>query len=105
MDPDEAVIAELIARGSNPANPHELDFYFFLPDRESCNSLADALSSYGLRIDILEPDGDTVSFWAVQGWLEIPLDHERIRDLCIEFRHIASQMGGKFDGWGAEVVK
>ena len=102
-DPDAKVISHLISNGSDPSKPHELDFFFYLPDRPSCESLAARLNASGFRTDVLEPDAD--SRWAIQAWIWLPLDYGRIRSLTRDFEQIATALGGEFDGWGAEVIE
>lgn len=105
LDADAKVIAELLANGADPAKPHELDFFFYLPNRESAEALRPSLVASGLRVDVLEPDPLSGAQWTIQAWLWLPLEHSRISFLTSKFERLAAELGGQFDGWGAEVVE
>src|SRR5580704_9449406 len=50
-DWDERLVKHLRAQGGDPFSPHEIDFFFDLPDEATCQRLRTTLDTEGFAVD------------------------------------------------------
>lgn len=103
-DWDAKQIALLRSRGSDPFQPHDVDFFFGMPSEAACESVRRQLEAEGFTVDTKPvPEGvdQVVSLHARKALrLSVPDMHEFGR----RFRELASAHGGRYDGWAAGIV-
>ena len=100
---DNAVIDQLRAAGSDLSKPHSLEFYLYVPTEEAARRVEGVLSREGFHVDVR-----TAALGP--GWLALASKTlaptttalARIRQLLSK---LATEEGGEYDGWEAQVTK
>jgi histidinol-phosphate/aromatic aminotransferase/cobyric acid decarboxylase-like protein len=98
-DFDARLIRQLREKGLDPFQPHELDFFFALPDDGAAQAIARQLEANGFATDthaMKESVGQGVSLHARKS---MRLSLEEISSLSARFSALAQQSGGRYDGW------
>ena len=103
-DWDAKQIALLRSRGSDPFQPHDVDFFFGMPNEAACESVRRQLEAEGFTVDTKPvPEGvdQVISLHARKALrLSVPDMHQ----FGSRFRELAGAHGGRYDGWSAGVV-
>ena len=101
-DWDERLVKNLRAQGGDLFKPHEVDFFFDLPDQSACEQVSALLRSDDYAVDFrpVDPDrGDRYTLHALKSLrVSVPEMQARTR----EFRELAVRHGGRYDGWAIE---
>lgn len=100
--PDAAMVAELLAEGTNPARPHAVAFLLFLPDEASAARVAQTLRAQGFAVELRESVGG--GQWQARGTRMMPLDVMELARLRGELEALAVAEGGSYGGWRAPIV-
>ena len=95
---DERLIRQLREKGLDPFQPHELDFFFALPDNAAAQSVARQLEPEGFATDS-HPMKDEVKGVSLHARKSMRLVVEDISALSNRFTAVAQQHGGRYDGW------
>ena len=98
-DFDAKLIRQLREKGLDPFQPHELDFFFALPDDAAAQSIARQLEAEGFATDthaMQEHVGQGVSLHARKS---MRLSVDEISALSARLAALAQQGGGRYDGW------
>jgi hypothetical protein len=96
---DAKLIRQLREKGLDPFQPHELDFFFALPDAAAAQRIAHQLETEGFTTDthaMKENVGQGVSLHARKS---MRLSVDEISTLSARFTALAQQSGGRYDGW------
>jgi len=96
---DAKVIRQLRDRGLDPFSPHELDFFFVLPNQVAAQTVGQKLEGEGFTTDtrpLTDEDGERVSLHARKSMRLIVDD---LTALSTRFGHLARDLGGRYDGW------
>ena len=100
-DPDQEVIDQLRQTGSDLTQPHQFDFYVYLPSREAAIRAEALVQQIGLTTKVER---------AAKGpqWLCLASDtfiptKQKIHAVQQRLGKIAGEFGGEYDGWEAEV--
>ena len=102
-DPDAKVLFQLSQHGSDLTKPHKPDFAFYFPNEAAAKSAERKLSEMGFEVSVHPPDKDNEQYLVVAVKTIVPT-LEAINALSEEFEDLAEELGGDFDGWGAEAV-
>lgn len=96
---DAKVIRQLRDRGLDPFSPHELDFFFVLPDQDAAQKVAQLLERESFTTDtraLADEGGERLSLHARKSMRLIVDD---LTALSKRFSAIARDLGGRYDGW------
>ena len=94
------VVDNLAALGDNHSEPRPVDHYAYLPDAVAASRLLDHLKEEGFSVE--EPGINGGSIVVSFKRNDRPED---IDDVVIPIARRVHELGGKYDGWGCEVVK
>ena len=101
-DKDEKVILALKEQGSDIKKPHEIDFWLDFDNEGSARRAAEYLQVKQYGVQILRSEDQTL--YTCQAKKTLVPAIETMRSITVEFEELAHNLGGKYDGWGAEVV-
>ncbi len=104
-DWDSRVIDRLRKQGSDPFKEHEVDFFFALPNDDSCRAVNAHLERDGYAIDIkAAPESPELAF-SLHARKSMRLSVPDMQALSRRFKELAAAHGGRYDGWASDVVK
>jgi Regulator of ribonuclease activity B len=103
-DWDAQQISHLRALGSDPFQPHDVDFFFGLPSEDACAALRGNLEPEGFAVDV-KPVPDAVDQpYSLHASKSMRLSVPDMQALSRRFTELADSHGGRYDGWSAGVV-
>jgi len=100
-DWDAKLVEKLRLSGSDPFQPHDVDFFFALPDEEAARSLARLLEADGYRVDIRSVADDADHPFSLHVAKSLRLSVPGMREISRSFAALAREHGGRYDGWAA----
>lgn len=104
-DWDARLIERLRAAGSDPFQPHEVDFFMAVPSEASGRTVAAILEAQGYRVDVKPaPENPGDHPFSLHFTRSMRLSVPGMRELTVRFRALAEEHGGHYDGWSARVV-
>lgn len=104
-DWDAKQIALLRSRGSDPFQPHDVDFFFGLPSEAACEAVRGQLEAEGFAVDSRAvPEGVEQTF-SLHARKSLRLSVPDMQDFSRRFGELASAHGGRYDGWAAGIVQ
>jgi len=104
-DWDARLIERLRAEGSDPFQPHAVDFFMAMPSEAAGQAVAAALQAEGYRVDVHPaPDNPADHPFSLHATKDMRLSVPGMRELTKHFRELAKAHGGHYDGWSAAVV-
>lgn len=104
-DWDSRTINRLRKQGSDPFAPHDVDFFFALPDDNATRAVNAQLESEGYSVDVKAvPDNPDLRF-SLHARKSMRLSVPEMRELSRRFTELALAHGGRYDGWAADVVR
>ncbi len=104
-DWDAQQISQLRAMGSDPFQPHQVDFFFGLPSEAACEALRRELEPEGYAVDV-KPVPDAVDQpFSLHACRSMRLSVPDMQELSHRFGELAGANGGRYDGWAAGVVR
>jgi hypothetical protein len=104
-DWDASLIERLRKSGSDPFQPHEVDFFMALPSEAAGHAVAAILEAEGYRVDVKPaPDNPVAHPFSLHAIKSLRLSVPGMRDLTAHFQKLARAHGGHYDGWSAAVV-
>lgn len=102
-DPDQQVLDQLKAAGSDLNKPHKVEFFQYFPSEDVAKSVAADLKGEGLTFEIrtaaMGPG------WLCLGTKEMVPKHSELVRLRRMFEALAKRLNGEYDGWETAVVK
>lgn len=102
-DPDQQVIDQLEAAGSDLNRPHKVEFFLYFPSEDIAKSAAEDLKDEDLTFEIrtaaMGPG------WLCLGTKEMVPKHSELVRLRRIFEALAKRLNGEYDGWETAVVK
>lgn len=103
-DWDAKVIERLRAQGSDPFSPHDVVFFFALPTEAACEVVSRRLRAEGFEVTS-RAVGENAEFpYSVHASRSLRLSVPDMREFSRRFGELATQNGGRYDGWTAGVV-
>ena len=104
-DWDTRAIDRLRKQGSDPFKPHDVDFFFALPNELACRAVHAHLETEGYAVDIKAvPESPDFAF-SLHPRKSMRLSVPDMQDISRRFSTLATANGGRYDGWAADVVK
>jgi len=104
-DWDAMLIERLRAQGSDPFQPHEVDFFFGLPSEAACQALRGVLESEGFGIDWKPVPENSTHPFSLHARKSLRLSVPGMREMSHRFEALAADHGGRYDGWTAGIVR
>lgn len=102
-DWDFRMIERLRAQGSDPFQPHDVDFFFALPTEESAQTIRARLEAEGFSVEVRQGSGVEHPY-SVYASKSLRLTLTEMRELSQRFTRLAQEQGGRYDGWTAPIV-
>jgi len=104
-DWDAQRIAELRAQGSDPFQPHLVDFFFALPSESACEAIRRQLEFDGFAVDSRAVADGLEHPYSLHASKSLRISVPVMRDFTRRFGELARTHGGRYDGWAASVVR
>jgi len=104
-DWDAKQIEQLRAQGSDPFQPHLVDFFFALPSESACDAVRRQLEFDGFTVDSRALSDPVDHPYSLHASKSLRLSVPDMRDLSRRFGALAEAQGGRYDGWTAAVVR
>jgi hypothetical protein len=104
-DWDERLIERLRKSGSDPFQPHEVDFFMAMPSEAAGHAVRAILEAEEYRVDVKPaPDNPSDQPFSLHATKSLRLSVPGMRELTAHFQQLAKAHGGHYDGWSAAVV-
>ena len=100
-DWDNKLIAELRKRGQDPFQPHDVDFFFALPNEAACAAINRQLESEGYRVDIKAVPENTEFPFSLHATKNMRVHGPEMKELSRRYSALAKVNLGRYDGWGS----
>ena len=101
QDWDERLVKNLRAQGGELFRPHEVDFFFDLPDQGACERLGALLGAREFAVDFHRVDQEVGDRYTLHARKAIRISVSEMQEQTREFRELAAQHQGRYDGWAA----
>jgi hypothetical protein len=101
---DAKLIEQLRKSGSDPFQPHDVDFFFGMPDATSAQSIATQLIAEGFATDIEHKPDNPSHPYSLHAAKALRLAVPQMQELSRRFTALAKERGGSYDGWAAAHV-
>jgi hypothetical protein len=98
-DWDEHLVKNLRAQGGNAFTPYEIDFFFNLPDENSCGTLRGMLEPEGFSVEVRPMRGEAATGFSLHATKKLRVSVDEMKSFSQRFRALAEQLGGHYDGW------
>jgi hypothetical protein len=99
-DWDTKLIAELRKRGQDPFQPHDVNFFFALPDEPACTAVNRQLESEGFQVDVKAVPGNEYPF-SLSASRNMRILADEMKGLSHRFNELAQANRGRYDGWAS----
>lgn len=104
-DWDTRLIERLRAAGTDPFQPHDVDFFMAVPSEAAGRTIAAILEAEGYKADVkAAPDNPDDHPFSLHFTKSIRLSVPGMKELTTRFQALAKEHGGHYDGWSAAVV-
>jgi hypothetical protein len=103
-DWDARMVKDLRASGANAFTPYEIDFFFTLPDEQSCNSMRQRLESEGFATDARGMNEHAEGF-SLHASKRLRVSVSEMQGYTLRFQELATQFGGHYDGWTTDKTR
>jgi hypothetical protein len=100
-DWDAKMIERVRSQGADPFRPHEVDFFFALPDTGACNAVRGVLQGEEYTVDVREMEDSSVHPFSLHASKALQLAVPDMQEKSRRFRELAAAHGGRYDGWAA----
>lgn len=102
-DPDQQVLEQLRAAGSDLSKPHEMEFYLYFPTEE-------AAQQAGMKLEVDGFDGEVRrapnrADWLCLVYKQMVPERAKLAALRKRFNALARELGGEYDGWETSIVQ
>jgi hypothetical protein len=99
-DWDTKLIAELRKRGQDPFLPHDVNFFFALPDEPACTAINKQLESEGFQVDVKAVPGNEFPY-SLSATRNMRIHAAEMKAFSQRFAELAKTHRGRYDGWGS----
>lgn len=100
-DWDTKLITELRKRGQDPFQPHDVNFFFALPNEDACAAVNRQLESQGFTMDVKAVPENKEFPWSVSASKNMRVHAPDMKALSRQFNELAKAHHGRYDGWGS----
>ena len=101
-DWDTKLVSQIRARGSDPFQPHAVDFFFALPDEQACAAINQQLERDGFRVDIKAVPENPEYPFSLHAAKTMRVQVAEMREYSRRFGELAVANRGRYDGWGSD---
>jgi hypothetical protein len=101
QDWDTKLIAELRKRGQDPFQPHDVNFFFALPDDTACSVINKQLEGEGFRVDVKAVPDDKEFPFSLSATKNMRVHAAEMKEFSRRFKALALTHKGRYDGWGS----
>ncbi len=98
-DWDSRLVAKLRAQGANPFEPHQVDFFFALPDDLATGAVNAELEREGFTVDVKAVPENPEFPFSLHAAKSMRLSGPDMSDLSRRLRLLAHEHRGRYDGW------
>jgi hypothetical protein len=99
-DWDTKLIAELRKRGQDPFQPHDVNFFFALPDEPACTAINRQLESEGFQVDVKAVPANEFPY-SLSATRNMRIHAPEMKEISRRFAELAKTHRGRYDGWGS----
>jgi hypothetical protein len=103
-DWDARLIERLRLSGSDPFQPHDVDFFFALPNEVAAKAVAARLEKEGYSVDLRTIPEVVDQPCSVHARKSLRLSVPGMREISRGCAALAREHGGRYDGWAATRV-
>ncbi|HEX7417040.1 MAG TPA: ribonuclease E inhibitor RraB [Steroidobacteraceae bacterium] len=100
-DWDARLIERLRLAGSDPFQPHDVDFFIALPSENATRIVAARLESEGYRVDVRSVADNPEHPFSLHANKSLRLSVPDMRQISRRLGALAGEHGGRYDGWAA----
>jgi hypothetical protein len=100
-DWDDKLIAELRKRGKDPFQPHDVNFFFALPDSDAAAAINRQLETEGFQIDVKAVPENKEFPFSLHASKNMRVHAPEMKALSKHFNELAKTHNGRYDGWGS----
>ena len=100
-DWDAKMIERVRSQGVDPFRPHEVDFFFALPDTGACNAVRSVLQAEEYTVDVRVMEDSSAHPFSLHASKALRLAVPDMQEKSRRFRALATAHGGRYDGWAA----
>jgi regulator of ribonuclease activity B len=101
QDFDAKLISQMRAKGMDPFQDHDVDFFFALPDETASAAVNRQLEALGFRVDVKAVPQNAEFPFSVHGCKRMRLHVPEMQELSRRFRALATAHRGRYDGWSS----
>ena len=98
---DARIIEQLRAKGYAPFNDYKVDFFLALPDEAACQAVRARLEPEGFSVDSKPMQEKTELPFSLHASKSMRLIVPDMQELTQRLSALASEFGGRYDGWAA----
>lgn len=100
-DWDTKQIAELRKRGQDPFQPHDVNFFFALPDENACAAVNRQLEAEGFAVDVKAVPDNKDYPYSLHASRTMRILAPEMSQYSRRFTALANTHKGRYDGWGS----
>lgn len=101
QDFDAKLISQLRAKGHDPFQDHDVDFFFALPDEPACAAVNQQLEKEGFRVDVKAVPENPEYGFSVHASKRMRVHIDEMRERTRRFTALAVANRGRYDGWSS----
>ena len=103
---DGRVLAQLKRAGSDLSKPHAIEFFMYFPTQEAAarTGSKNELKPFSVKIERATKHSQDFGWLLFATRSMVPVEAELV-SIRRQFDSLSAIEGGKYDGWGTEVVK
>jgi hypothetical protein len=97
------VLGQLQEMGSDIEQPHDFDFYLYLPTELTAKQAADKVRERTFTAEVLP--SATGEKWVCRATATIVPETAPLDEMSGFLEQVATALGGEFDGWESDVIR
>lgn len=98
---DAKLVTELRKRGQDPFQPHDVDFFFALPNEAACTAINQQLEAEGFRVDVKAVPEHAEFPFSLHATKNMRVHVADMKEFSRRFNALAQAHHGRYDGWGS----
>jgi hypothetical protein len=104
-DWDAKMVERVRSQGVDPFKPHEVDFFFALPDTNACEAFRTLLQAEEYAVDVKPVTDSTQHPFSLHASKALRLAVPDMQEKSRRFKELAAAHGGRYDGWAAGATR
>jgi hypothetical protein len=104
-DWDAKMVERVRSQGVDPFKPHEVDFFFALPDSGACDAVRNLLQAEEFAVDIRPVADSSQHPFSLHASKALRLAVPDMQEKSRRFKELAAVHGGRYDGWAAGAAR